>query len=339
MATLSAHLRNTDAHGALPFRADCPICREQCLVGAFASGAAVSLRAQAALAAGVLALTTMAPAALAAENDTEQDGTATVTQITTPDPSQSPDFDPGGSSDGLPAQAPALPQTPAPPTEGTDDTAAVDQQPATNPDDPAVDNGDGSESSTDAAPVPPPSDATATTPAQLGPQGSSEQPATEPTAPAPTSTAPPPSSETPTTPVAGTPSVARTPEAAPSVPARHHQRSHRRAAYSAVRRSQRAAPTAASASSPPTPVAGLAAASSWPRPATIPAAERAKPGDRTHAVRAGESLWSIASDLLGDHASPARIAREVNRLWQANRERIGTGNPDLLMVGTTLRLR
>ena len=56
-------------------------------------------------------------------------------------------------------------------------------------------------------------------------------------------------------------------------------------------------------------------------------------------MRAGESLWSIASDLLGPDASAARVAREVDRLWQRNRDRIATGNPDLLRIGTTLRLR
>ena len=35
----------------------------------------------------------------------------------------------------------------------------------------------------------------------------------------------------------------------------------------------------------------------------------------------------------------AAIAREVNRLWELNRERIGTGDPDLVMVGTRLMLR
>jgi hypothetical protein len=28
----------------------------------------------------------------------------------------------------------------------------------------------------------------------------------------------------------------------------------------------------------------------------------------------------------------------VNRLWELNQERIGTGEPDLLMVGTELQL-
>jgi len=62
-------------------------------------------------------------------------------------------------------------------------------------------------------------------------------------------------------------------------------------------------------------------------------------GDRSHVVLPGESLWSVASDLLGADASPAAIAREVHRLWELNKDRIGTGNPDLLMVGTRLVLR
>jgi Tfp pilus assembly protein FimV len=65
----------------------------------------------------------------------------------------------------------------------------------------------------------------------------------------------------------------------------------------------------------------------------------AKSGDRTHAVLPGESLWTIATDLLGSDATTARVAREVHRLWQLNRDRIGTGDANLLMVGTRLELR
>jgi Tfp pilus assembly protein FimV len=76
-------------------------------------------------------------------------------------------------------------------------------------------------------------------------------------------------------------------------------------------------------------------------PAAVPAAggRHAKPSDRTHSVLPGESLWTIATDLLGSDASTASVAREVNRLWQLNRDRIGTGDPDLLMIGTRLELR
>jgi LysM domain len=66
---------------------------------------------------------------------------------------------------------------------------------------------------------------------------------------------------------------------------------------------------------------------------------QAAPGGGFHVVQQGESLWSIASDLLGDQASVDRVAREVGRLWELNAERIGTGSPDLLYAGTRLRLR
>ena len=38
---------------------------------------------------------------------------------------------------------------------------------------------------------------------------------------------------------------------------------------------------------------------------------RARRGDRTHVVYAGESLWSIARDLLGPDASNAAVAHHV----------------------------
>ena len=56
-------------------------------------------------------------------------------------------------------------------------------------------------------------------------------------------------------------------------------------------------------------------------------------------MQPGESLWAIASDLLGRDAGAARIAREVHRLWELNKERIATGDPDLVMIGTRLLLR
>jgi nucleoid-associated protein YgaU len=65
----------------------------------------------------------------------------------------------------------------------------------------------------------------------------------------------------------------------------------------------------------------------------------ARPGDHAHTVHPGESLWAIAADVLGGDAGPAHVAREVHRLWTLNRDRIGTGDPDLLMVGTSLALQ
>jgi hypothetical protein len=58
----------------------------------------------------------------------------------------------------------------------------------------------------------------------------------------------------------------------------------------------------------------------------------------TYVVRPGDSLWSIATRLLGPGASAAEIADEVNRLWELNKDRIASGDPDLLGVGTELWL-
>jgi hypothetical protein len=61
-------------------------------------------------------------------------------------------------------------------------------------------------------------------------------------------------------------------------------------------------------------------------------------GGGTYTVARGDSLWSIARDQLGDGASDARIAREVQRLWAANGGRIGTGDPNLIFPGQKIRL-
>lgn len=62
------------------------------------------------------------------------------------------------------------------------------------------------------------------------------------------------------------------------------------------------------------------------------------PGSRSHVVRPGESLWSIAAALLGPGARPAEIAKLVDEIWRLNAERIGTGRPDLIHPGQVLRL-
>jgi hypothetical protein len=59
---------------------------------------------------------------------------------------------------------------------------------------------------------------------------------------------------------------------------------------------------------------------------------------RFHVVRPGESLWSIAADLLGPGASATTIVRQVQRLWKLNRDAIGSGDPNVLPAGVRLRL-
>jgi nucleoid-associated protein YgaU len=58
----------------------------------------------------------------------------------------------------------------------------------------------------------------------------------------------------------------------------------------------------------------------------------------TYTVRPGDSLWRIADRHLGPHATAAATAREVNRLWQINQQRIRTGDPDLIFPGQRLRM-
>lgn len=59
----------------------------------------------------------------------------------------------------------------------------------------------------------------------------------------------------------------------------------------------------------------------------------------TYVVQPGDSLWHIAHTHLGGDPSNARIAREVSRLWALNNVAIGTGDPDLILVGQRLKLR
>lgn len=95
-----------------------------------------------------------------------------------------------------------------------------------------------------------------------------------------------------------------------------------------------AAPEPRIAPAAPVPPAAAAA------PAAVPAQAPASAKDAGyHVVQPGESLWSIAADLLGAGASNAEIANEVRRIWDLNADAIGTGDPDLVMAGQKLRLR
>jgi hypothetical protein len=332
MRSLSAHLRAREDHARLPFHPDCPVCRSERLTGVLPAAGIVSLRTQAALAAGVLALSAAAPvAALAAEPDQEQQGAAAPGQSASTDSADSPDFDPGGASTDLPSDAPPVPQLEAPSAAGNDDAAPLDQEPATDVDAPVVDAGDdpGPNAQQPGAPA-----------SQLAPPaaGGPNEPA-PPSSPARTADAPPPATAAPGSP--------RT-NAGVRLRAHEHRADTKRAATKQLARARQLARASA-------PSASTDAPASAPRLATVVQPVRARPtssvavavgdrdaavrGERTHVARPGESLWSIARDVLGSRASTAQIAREVNRLWDLNKERIGTGDRNLLMIGTRLTLR
>ena len=88
----------------------------------------------------------------------------------------------------------------------------------------------------------------------------------------------------------------------------------------------------------PAPAAPTAAPTA-PAPVASATTPSARLNRRTCTVQPGDSLWSIATRLLAPNAASATIAHEVQRLWALNEERIGTGDPDLLVAGTILRLR
>jgi hypothetical protein len=74
-------------------------------------------------------------------------------------------------------------------------------------------------------------------------------------------------------------------------------------------------------------------------PSAPPTAAHPAPGagaSRTVVVRPGDSLWSIAQQLVGPAASDSAIERRLVSIWDANRLRIGTGDPNLIFPGTVL---
>ena len=334
MPSLAAHLRSVDNHDRLSFHPCCPICRGTRLMGNMPADALVSSRAQAVLTAGLLAVSATVPAAtgVAAEPDQQQDGTASVEHGVAGDPASSTDFDPGGNATGLADTASPGARAPAPVVTIDDDSGPVDQAPIGDPDDPVVDSGDDS----GAAPAGPAAGQSSATP----PPRTSTAPQAAPTVPAPPPAAPENGATTPAADPRGSTSSVDAASPAPVVraaPNRSHGRPTPRGARvrsTTIGEVDRQARSAVAAHAAVTAPSTLASAE---REAAR--GERAKPGDRTHTVLAGESLWAIASDLLGGDASPARVAREVQRLWQLNQDRIGTGDPDLLLIGTRLVLR
>ena len=326
MASLTVHLRRPADHGRLPFHPECPICCSERLAGPLPSDVVIGHRTQALLAAGVLALSTASPAAaLAVEPDQEHEGAATPDQAAAQAPSSAPVYDPGGDSTDVPFDAAAAPAPDAlsVPESAGDDAGPTEQEAATNDDAPVADSGDGT-----------------------GPQAPVQQPAPSPQdvvtlAPATEPEPPPVTALVPETPAAEPP--ATPPSASDAEPTRPRKEETARA---------KPAPDDSTPSiSAPAATAPAAGTPDTSAPSTVPVGQAqrssetgsrgqaAQPGDRVHVVAPGESLWSIAGNLLGDSASVARTAREVNRLWELNGSRIATGDPNLLMVGTTLVLR
>jgi hypothetical protein len=135
LGSLSAHLTAAGSeHGRLRFHPDCPRCNGR-LAGSLSGDELVSRRAKAAVAAGVLALSSAAPAAAAIppEPDQEQEGTA-APPAADGDALYDPGFDPGGEDTVLEVEV--GPVTGAPEAGGQEDSGEgppVETEPIDDP--------------------------------------------------------------------------------------------------------------------------------------------------------------------------------------------------------------
>lgn len=224
------------------------------------------------------------------------------------------------------------------PTPVSTTTDAGDWAPDDDPTDQAAPAPDGSEAPTD-APVDvgadtPDADAPAPAPAPAAPA----PPAPEPAAPPAPEPAPgvPPAPDAP--PAAAAPAApAAVPPPAPQIDDGNADEWAPADAAATKHAPKRTAPTPLA----PKPAAP-AAATPLPVERTPPtgAVDTTLPraSDRSHVVKPGESLWSIASDLAGPSASSGQIGRIVDQLWQLNQTRIASGDRDLIVTGTVLVL-
>jgi LysM repeat protein len=368
MASLNAHLVETGDHGRLGFHPACPVCRQQRLFGPLPAEAVISRRAQAALASGVLAISAAAPAASPAQAPQQPDAGAPAQPDAgapvPPDAGVGPLGSDSGVGTALPLDAAPLPAAPG---SGGDADAggggsAYDSAPVEA--EPVVD--------TEAGLAPPPRAGTQVpAPGGTVPAPGETVPAPGGTVPAPGETVPAPGGAAPPAPAPPTRDVMAPPlegdmHGAPdssqpgperSQPDQQWERKPRTTRGERTARTPLAGETGAGgdAESVGTSPSGIADAappvSAVPADQPVLVAQASTPEQaagpieplprdvRSHVVEPGESLWWIARRLLEPGASAARVAREVARLWELNADRIGTGDPDLLMIGTRLRLR
>ncbi|MEA2361313.1 MAG: hypothetical protein QOD71_458 [Thermoleophilaceae bacterium] len=315
MNSLTAHLTGGTSHGRLSFRPDCPICVSQRLSGPTPE-LTLPVRAQARVLATAIAAGTLLPtASLAASPVAPGPRTAQSSE------------NPTLVADGVP---PGGDETGIPPTDEAPDLRDV----LTNPDAGTDSDGEDVGAEEDVPEPAPPATPLA------------EPPVDEPTAPVLTAPAPP--TPAPPAPPPTAPQPPSPPAQGPSEPRSHQVAQSPGSDKGRVRHAPRRRPhrqsNAETSPGPVLPVASpdppRATAAASPRTVAVVTASRTGPiSTAVYTVRPGDSLWSIARRLIGTNATNGRIAKQVTRIWQLNRERIGTGDPNLLHVGTQLRLR
>jgi hypothetical protein len=292
----------------------------------------VSRRAQAALAAGLLAFSVGAAPAGAQVPEVDPEQQAAPAPGGEP-PGLEPDLDPG-EADGFDyetAPVPGGPQAGGEEDEGLG--APVDSDPTIDPDVPLPPE--------EQAPAPAPPAPSAPAPAPPAPEAAP--------VPAPSPTPPP----AVPVPVPAAPPAAGAEQPAPPPPPLgellEYPNQHGASKVRTVRIGLEPTPPAVHGGAQPSTVGSPSLQPADSVPTASPSVEAvpvsqpvSRPASRidgpTYVVRSGDSLWSIATRLLGPGASAAEIADEVNRLWEFNKDRIATGDPDLLGVGTELWL-
>ena len=338
--SLNAHLTaGTAEHGRLRFHPDCPRCRAQRLAGALGGDSLVSRRTQAGLATGLLAFSAVAAPASAQVPNAGQEEEAPGGEP----PGLQPDLDLGGADTFDYETAPVPGGRQAGGEEDEGEGAPVDNDPTFDPE----------------APLPPeeaaPPPASAPPPPPTAPESVPVQPQPPPAPPPVASPAPEPPAESPGSPATQRP-AAEVDQPAPKPEPGRTPREGRTVERRTETPDAEGQPVLGTA---PAPAAGSPAPFVEPEaapspsataepsepasPSTAPVSRRGEPAKdpirgRSYTVRPGDSLWSIARRLLGPGATAGEIAREVNRLWELNRDRIGTGDRNLIHVGTVLEL-
>ncbi len=328
MASLTAHLVESGEHGRLGFHASCPVCCQERLFGSLSSDAVVSRRAQAALASGVLALSAVGPPVAAAqEPDQQLEGGSGATQAPGGGETGSGAVETPGSGTGAAPQTEVVPPAApdldalAPPDTG-DESVLREVVPA--------------ETAPIQAPSPPSAPGSGPAPEALN-----ENPEPEPSPPSPVpdpsvdepQPVPPPSELEGSEP-------SESPKPTPPAKEAGDDARPEGTAQPKPRKNPPPQPSAGVPRAPSVPAEPAAPASAVePQPTVTSSSAVSTKPEGFLAVQPGDSLWSIAKRLLGPGASPAEIARKVSRLWELNATRIGTGRPDLILVGTKLELR
>lgn len=335
MIALGKHLRRHEPHGAgvVGFRRDCPICRQERVVGPLPDGSVISPRARATFAIGSLLAGGLVPSgiALADRGGGSAEGVAIEAPPALAPPARGVPPPNALGAGAAPVADPDRGPKPGDRRGGRDETPEpaaekTPRVPTAHADEATIDERDADDESEASAPAAPPVTAPASPPEPPASGGNVQrpQPSFEPAPPAP-------STATPAPRMPASPHTAAAPSSQDSGSRQYESPQTNNGGENATGHSRPAGTRAATDT-------GGSAANTGGSAANAGAARETEPKRATYVVQEGDCLWRIAARQLGEDANDAAIAKEVTRLWKLNAKRIGTGNPDLIFAGQTLTL-